>query len=170
MPHKDAEVRKAYLRAYHTKNLSENRKKRREWYFKHKSERQEYFKKYKEENKEKVKAWSRGRAQMIRCEVKKYLGGKCVCCGEREPEFLTIDHVRNDAADDRKRFKKTAHDRSISVYVYEEIYRAIRNQLSMERWQLLCFNCNSSKHFGHGVCAHKRRDKKVVVFYAGGEL
>ena len=28
-----------------------------------------------------------------------YYGNKCICCGEIEPKFLTIDHVLNDHLD-----------------------------------------------------------------------
>ena len=37
-----------------------------------------------------------------------------------------------------------------------ELYRDLKKAGYPAGYQVLCFNCNSSKHFGGGVCAHVR--------------
>lgn len=73
-------------------------------------------------------------------------GRKCVCCGESTPEFLTIDHINNDGASERK----ITNQGSGNV-----MYRwLIKNNFPKDNYQLLCFNCNCSKGF-YGYCAHQ---------------
>src|SRR3990167_1413451 len=58
----------------------------------------------------------------LKWEIIRRLGGKCACCGEATPEFMTIDHIHNDGASHRKRV--TGSSRASSPM----IYRDIRNQ------------------------------------------
>lgn len=71
------------------------------------------------------------------------MGGVCTCCGESEPEFLNVDHVHGGGTQHRK-----ADKRSILVF--------IRDHDFPPEYQLLCWNCNRSKHFGNGLCKHQR--------------
>lgn len=80
--------------------------------------------------------------------IDKY-GGKCACCGEPETDFLNIDHVNNDGNEHRKELGW----RSTGVY----FYRWLKKNNYPTGFQVLCFNCNYSKHIGRGVCAHKRK-------------
>lgn len=74
-------------------------------------------------------------------------GGVCVCCGEAEPVFLALDHVKNDGAARRR-----AGDKS-----NEGMYnRLIREDFPAD-YQLLCHNCNYAKH-ALGVCPHRAWD------------
>ena len=58
----------------------------------------------------------------------------CTNCGCSKLEFLTIDHVNNDGASHRKKFKN--------------IYSWLKNNNYPKRnFQILCFNCNYLKHF-----------------------
>src|SRR5215467_11339214 len=45
----------------------------------------------------------RGRTVALREAVYVGYGGKCQCCGEKEPAFLTVDHVNNDGHLERDR-------------------------------------------------------------------
>lgn len=71
---------------------------------------------------------------------------KCSCCGESILEFLTIDHINGGGGKHRSELKRGSGD----------IYRWLKSNNYPEGFQVLCFNCNSSKHYGNGVCAHKR--------------
>jgi len=74
--------------------------------------------------------------------VFKYYGNKCVCCQESRIEFLTIDHVNNDGAEDRRKNKHKA------------ICHHIIKQNFPDKYQILCWNCNAAKQY-YGVCPHK---------------
>lgn len=73
-----------------------------------------------------------------------HYGNECVCCGETEPVFLSLDHV--DGGGNQERTNKRT-----SPYTYET---ALKEGLP-ERFQILCFNCNWAKH-AVGICPHQR--------------
>jgi len=68
-------------------------------------------------------------------------GKRCVCCGEDNPLFLTLDHINNNGAKHRKETKSGNYD------------DMIKNP-NKSKYQILCHNCNSGKHRGHGICPH----------------
>lgn len=73
-------------------------------------------------------------------------GDRCVCCGESNPLFLTLDHVENDG-----------HKVRVQQGVSSRLYRwAIQNGFP-DSLQLLCYNCNMGKARNGGVCPHKGR-------------
>ena len=77
-----------------------------------------------------------------KCKTMLYnqLGNKCVCCGERDWMFLTVDHVNNDGGKLRK-------ERPALTKIWA-LYKAYReNPGSL---QLLCMNCNHAKHRNGG--------------------
>jgi hypothetical protein len=77
--------------------------------------------------------------------IKEY-GGKCVCCGEFEPIFLTIDHINEDGAKHRK---------ENGIYAGASFYRWLKQQgYPKDNYQVLCFNCNFAKHV-LGKCPHQ---------------
>jgi hypothetical protein len=94
------------------------------------------------------------RNQCITCLSRWYTSGrklaflkafdfKCSCCGERNPYFLTLDHVNNDGGD---------HRRSLSTVRILSLAR--REKYDRTKWDCLCMNCNFAK--GHyGECPHK---------------
>ena len=86
----------------------------------------------------------RGNAERARLKMSMVdaLGGKCNCCGERNPYFLSLDHVNNDGWVDKQEL--TSH---------QILRKAAREKYDSSKWQLLCMNCNFAKgHFG--VCPH----------------
>ncbi len=87
--------------------------------------------------------YSRKSKLKFRKEVLEQLGGCCACCGENQLEFLTVDHINEDGAEHRRRV-----GRDICTYLRKHDYPP--------GFQVLCLNCNRSKHFGGGVCAHCR--------------
>jgi hypothetical protein len=76
-----------------------------------------------------------------------YGGYKCSCCGETEPMFLSIDHVDNDGAKERK---SGLYAGSGSAF-----YGWLRKNDFPAGYQVLCMNCQIGKHKNGGVCPHQ---------------
>lgn len=77
---------------------------------------------------------------------------KCNCCGEREMDFLSIDHINNDGNTHRK-------------VVKEILYRWLYSNNFPPGFQILCMNCNMSKHKDKNhICAHKRTLMKLLGY------
>lgn len=90
----------------------------------------------------------------LRSEVFAHYGTACACCGESEEEFLTLDHIANDGALERK------------VQGNSSLYWRVRKAFNATgTWpiglQTLCYNCNCSKG-KLGVCAHEFRCLRLV--------
>lgn len=80
-------------------------------------------------------------------------GGRCSCCGEDEPKFLSIDHIHNDGAAERSAMFGS---RDKGGYANQKFYRWLRSQdYPKDRYQLLCYNCNCAKGFW-GQCPHSQ--------------
>jgi hypothetical protein len=76
-------------------------------------------------------------------------GGKCVCCGETQPKFLTIDHIHGGGA---KHVRSVGKGRGHSFYYWLE-----QQGYPKDDFQLLCWNCNAAKTILSG-CPHMERD------------
>lgn len=96
------------------------------------------------EEKDKINARTRRYSAERLAIVLDHYGGKCACCGEANPGFLTIDHVNNDGWSRRKE-----HGLGISLYRW-----LIKNNFP-EDFQVLCYNCNFGKNRNGGVCPHQ---------------
>lgn len=78
-----------------------------------------------------------------------YSGGEpeCACCGERQPAFLTIDHVNNDG---------NLHRKIVGVASGMKLFGYLIKNGFPPSFQVLCWNCNCGKaYYGKGVCPHK---------------
>ncbi len=85
----------------------------------------------------------------LRAEMLAAYGGKCACCGETEPTFLTLDHAQGDGAQHRRQYKQKGNGG-----VLAELCKAGWPQDG--RFRLLCWNCQ----FGTqqpGGCPHQRQ-------------
>lgn len=76
--------------------------------------------------------------------LEEYGGAFCKCCGESCIEMLTIDHIAENGAQHRA---EIGFQSGIGMYGWLE-----RNNFP-EGYQVLCFNCNISKH-RFGKCSH----------------
>lgn len=97
--------------------------------------------------------YRRRHAAKLRAELIEAYGGACECCGESQPEFLTVDHVNG-----RKEGERRLTGMKLWAYVR-------RLGFPRDEFQLLCFNCNCAKGF-FGECPHvalRRREAFVVV-------
>lgn len=86
--------------------------------------------------------WHRNELRKLREFAIDFYGGICTCCGEKQLEFLCIDHI-NGGGNEHRRTMKT------------DIYRWLKRQgYPVGDFQVLCHNCNFGKAV-HGVCPHK---------------
>ncbi len=99
-------------------------------------------------NNDKVRASVRKLQERVKLDSYYAYGGKepkCNCCGEKDMQFLTIDHINNDGASHRKKYNLPGN--SIHFWLKKNNYP--------EGFQLLCFNCNLGKYRAGGICPHK---------------
>jgi hypothetical protein len=73
-----------------------------------------------------------------------YSGGsiECNCCGEREIEFLSLDHVKGGGNQHRKQIG--------------EIYKWAIDNGFPSGFQVLCMNCNWGRNRFEEGCPHRR--------------
>lgn len=81
----------------------------------------------------------------VKMAVIQAYGGACACCGESEPGFLTIDHVKGDGKEHR-----ATVGRGYKLYTWLR-----NNEFPKDDYQLLCYNCNCSRG-QYGVCPHRK--------------
>jgi len=115
-----------------------------------------YAAEYYKANAEKVKTRTAEYHRRTRKQVVDHYGGRCACCGEEEYAFLCIDHVNDNGAQHRRQINaargkpnKKNMNGSANIRLWRWI---IRNGYPSD-FQILCWNCNSAKHF-YGVCPH----------------
>jgi hypothetical protein len=104
-------------------------------------------------NQDSERERERQRNWQLKLELIDNYGGQCACCHEREPCFLTIDHVFNDGHIERRESGKMG----------KSMYKYLRSLgYPKDRYQLLCYNCNMSKG-RYGQCPHeaKRRENEL---------
>jgi hypothetical protein len=77
----------------------------------------------------------------------------CVCCGEANDAFLTLDHINNDGAAHRREINANRGGLNKGVS-HRNFYTALKRQGFPRILQVLCFNCNFAKS-RIGYCPHK---------------
>lgn len=87
--------------------------------------------------------------QKLRADVIAIYGGKCYCCGEEEPSFLTLDHTNGNGAEHRRAI--TGRSRQGAGYPFYAWLR--RNGYPKDGYGILCMNCNSARGW-FGGCPH----------------
>lgn len=102
------------------------------------------------------KAVRKERYERIKDQVFAAYGGYvCSCCGETEPSMLTIDHKNEDGADFRRKIKSNRWSYNFYIWIINNGYP--------DDLQVLCYNCNLSKHRNGGICAHKLREGSTTI-------
>lgn len=107
------------------------------------------------ERRASANARSKSVTASMRSVVFDYYGWQCECCGESEPKFLTIDHVRNDGAKMRK-----LHG------VGSRLYRWLIKHNFPEGFRTLCCNCNFGRARNGGVCPHELKEGSTTIAQA----
>jgi hypothetical protein len=81
-------------------------------------------------------------------------GGKCVCCGESNLVFLTIDHKYGGGNEHRRQLANDFSRKGLKIFAGTRMYRWLRTQGWPAEFQILCWNCNMAKR-GNSECPHK---------------
>jgi len=74
-----------------------------------------------------------------------YGGYRCACCGEGEPDFLSLDHINSGGTRHRRHLARTG--RSMFVWLRDNGYPP--------GFQVLCMNCNLGRYRNGGACPHQ---------------
>lgn len=97
---------------------------------------------WREANREHVRAYTRRKAADLRAEVLAAYGGACACCGERTPDFLTLDHINGGG---------TAHRKA----TWGKVYQQVKREGFPPGYRVLCWNCNWAYRL-MGDCPHRQ--------------
>jgi hypothetical protein len=154
------------MREWRKKNAEHHREWRREYTKKNRAQLSEYERQrsnrrwkespeYQEASLTRIRAWQqkvgkeylrqqgRDRTRQIKLEIIEAYGGKCVCCGEDNFEFLTIHHIDGSGAAHRKELRGNS------------FYRWLKKRcFPKDNFELNCWNCNVSKDM-YGFCPHQ---------------
>lgn len=91
----------------------------------------------------------------LRLEFLSAFGGKCSCCGESHPYFLTLEHVKP------QNYKKNKVKTSRAL----EMRKAKSEGWDRTKWDCLCISCNFAKGL-YGECPHRSGVTKEQVVEA----
>lgn len=123
----------------------ECRNKRRIFETNHRVESNRRKRAWEAKNREKVliqkRNASRRSNRRLKQDIVRAYGGKCVCCGESNFWFLTIDHIDRESFPESPRTGKP-------LYAWLKKHNYPRDGI-----RLLCYNCNCAKGF-LGECPH----------------
>lgn len=86
---------------------------------------------------------------LLRLEVFRAYGNKCVCCGETTTLFLTIDHINGNG---------NAHRKSINRSSGAGFYSWLKQHNYPPEFQLMCYNCNMGRQRNGGTCPHMDKE------------
>jgi hypothetical protein len=109
---------------------------------------------YRKDKKEKYALITKIRRRKNKRILIDQYGGKCECCGEKQIEFLSVDHVFNNGANHRREMHEAygnKHRAGNSIYKWLKA-----NGYPKEGFRILCFNCNASHGF-YNYCPHKEK-------------
>jgi hypothetical protein len=106
----------------------------------------ETMKKWRHKNPDKVKANRIKTRNKLRIDVITHYGNQCACCGEKEFQFLCLDHINGGGRKERM----AIHPKCSS----QTFYTWIRKNNYPQGYQILCYNCNCTKSY-YGICPHK---------------
>lgn len=117
-------------------------KQTRAWRFKSPDSHLKATIRYREHNRNKLREDQKERRWKMKLEIVNAYGGRCSCCGEDEPKFLSIDHVDKGG---------TFHKRCIGTSRQYAWLKA--HGFPQPGFRLLCFNCHLAITFW-GECPH----------------
>lgn len=108
----------------------------------YKKRHNEYVKEWRRKNRKKFLAKQKENYQAVRLEVLTYYSGgtpKCACCGEDKLYFLSIDHIKGNGSEHRRKIdpKKKMGGNGFVYWLKKNKYP--------KGYQILCYNCNFAK-------------------------
>ncbi len=96
--------------------------------------------------------------RVLKAVVFDHYGRRCVCCNEKQFEFLSIDHKNGQGAEQRRAFFARTGQQMVGCV----FYRWIIKQGFPDDLQILCMNCNSAKGW-YGKCPHENEQDISVA-------
>lgn len=81
----------------------------------------------------------------LKLEMIAAYGGRCSCCGETEPRFLTLEHLEHDGQEHRKQ------KRCGGFGTWRDLKR---RGWPKDKYTIYCWNCNLATRLGD-PCPHK---------------
>jgi len=104
--------------------------------------------------KEYNRQYRRKERRQLRNEVLAAYGGRCQCpgCNITQPEFLAIDHIAGNGAEQRKKLGRA----SGTMYAWLK-----KNGFPKDRYRLLCHNCNQARAI-YRFCPHDPAVKDML--------
>jgi hypothetical protein len=82
---------------------------------------------------------------LLKIKVYEAYGGFVrACCGETEPNFLSIDHINNDGREHAITYRGT-----------DRLHRYLLKNKFPEGFRILCHNCNHGRYLNGGECPHE---------------
>lgn len=147
------EARSAINRRHRMNNLANRKASEKRWYVKRRADG--FFDD--PERKVNHRANHRSHRQSLKASVFRAYGGFCACCGEDDLRLLTLDHLRNDGAVERRQFGDS-----------QRIYARLKNENYPHGYQVLCFTCNAGRHIAGGtLCPHQLKVKELWSEFLG---
>ncbi len=90
-----------------------------------------------------------------------YGGYRCKCCDETCKSMLTIDHVNEDGAEHRRKLGEGKSYVTGRSGLGDYLYRDLRDRGFPPGFQVLCYNCNISKH-RLDSCEHSSKGSTTI--------
>ena len=135
------------------KNPERHAANQRSWVSRNREKAREYQREWNEANREKHLEYQRVSARRARLRMKLEMiaayGGKCSCCGEAEPRFLSVEHIGGREPGDK-------HTGMAAI-------RKMKAEGWPDGYTCLCFNCNFASWHNGGICPHKENGMKEVL-------
>lgn len=78
--------------------------------------------------------------QALNMEMLRAYGNECQGCGEKDPNALTLDHIFNDGAEERRKFSRATRPDNIKIMI-----KLRKLGWPRDRHQLLCASCQLRK-------------------------
>ena len=107
------------------------------WYKRHPEKARKYkrelMRKYRAANPEKYRKQSREAKKRLREAVLEMYGRVCACCGFDDVRALTLDHIQNNGAEERKLLGERG------------VYRRAIKKHRPDEYRTLCMNCQFIK-------------------------
>lgn len=137
-------------RSYYRRTKAKCRERQKRWSAANRDKMRACAKRWRQRHPTMAAALARRYYSKIREQMFAVYGSVCLCCGETERRFLTLEHENHDGA---------AHRRSVGTQIYKDLRR---RGWPKAGYSILCMNCNFAERYGH-PCPHKARLRLVEI-------
>ncbi len=97
--------------------------------------------KWRSNNRDRIRELEKIKRQRWKEKVLNHYSRVCVCCGEKDTRFLSVDHINGGGLKHRRESKISC------------MWRWLIDNEFPEGFQILCHNCNQAKYH-YGKCPH----------------